>query len=360
MQRFPFAVASTVIIAGLLSCGPDFSPYWQIDRLRVMAVKADPVVAGPMEPVTLSALVSAPDEETVEYHWSWCPFRLSAQQEYECIVTEEDLQALLDESDQDFDAEGIFDLGDDPQAIFVNPFEPEEVRQFCELLQQQIIEEFGDPELAGFLPAGDCTEGYEISVRLQVSTDDETLLTSKRFMLWGGAEEHNENPVAADLQIRPAEEGDLARLRRHAGWDIPLGSDHDEQWVSVDAEEPLPVIAGIPLHIRTLVDPDSLLVYTPPVPVGGEDDDPPQPREESIVYRHFMSDGSIDFSRHLYAPDKNTLEEASVAEVSFDWSDLDEECQSMTNYGCEVRLWSVIRDSRLGVDWIEGRLLVLE
>ncbi len=361
MHRLLFWFFLAASLVASLGCSPDFTPYWKVDKLRILAIQADPVVAKEMEPVTLSALLYAPDDQNVEYDWSWCPFRVSAQDDYHCPIDEEDLEALLEEVDADFDVDDPFDLGESAQATFVNIFEAQEVREFCEMVRREIIEEFDDAELAGFLPGGDCSEGYEITVRLEVSTDDDTLAASKRFMLWGGAEEYNKNPAVEDLQVRPADEDDLDELRDRAGWDVDAGAAHHDQWVSVPIDEPLSVVDDIALEMRTLIDSDSLLIYTPPTPQG-DNAEQPEPREESIVYRHFVSNGELDSSYLLYVPDENILDEASIAELTFDFSDTDEgeECGRPVDDGCAVDLWSVIRDSRYGVDWIERRLIVVD
>lgn len=360
MRTTFFILLVTVVLAALsISCSPDFDPYWKIDDLRVMAIQADPAVAMPGEPVTLLALVHAPADSDVDYDWSWCPFRLSAQDNYECPVDETDLEAIVDETDEDFDAQGIFDLGDDSQAVFLSPFEADEVRQFCEAIQREVIEEFDDAEMAGLLPGGDCSEGYEISVRLQVRTDDEDLIAAKRFLLWSGAEEYNENPVVEKLQLRPADEEDLPVLQTEADWPVADGAGRDEQWVTLSDDEPLRVVADVALQLRTLVDPESQLVYTPPTPRGAEDA-PPEPRAESFVYRHFSTTGDIDTSRHLHAPEENTLEEASITELTFDPAEFEDDCPHFDDGQCRMRLWSVVRDGRLGVDWISKPLLVAE
>lgn len=347
----------------LLGCGPDFTPYWKVERLRVMAIQADPVVAKPGELVTLSALVHAPDDAEVEYQWSWCPFQLSAQDDFQCPVSAEDLAELFEELDEDFADSDIFDLGTEPQALFLHPFEPEEIQAFCELIQREIIEATGDPEMARFLPGGDCTQGYEVSVRLQVTAGDRSLTSAKRFTLWGGNEEFNRNPRVTDLQLRPADPDDLGALRDRAGWDIPVEAEHHEQWLSIDPDVPLVVLGEIPMEMRALVDRDSLQIYTPPAPVGADESEQPAPRLESLVYRYFTTFGQLDQSYLLFVPDRTLLEDASITEIEFrpdEEADEPEECQHPTEEGCLTRIWTTVRDSRLGVDWIGRQVLVVE
>ncbi len=359
------AVAAAVLA---LSCSPDFEPYWKIHDLRVMGIKVDPVVAKPFEPVALTALIYDPDDQELSYHWSWCPFRVSAQDDFHCPVSGEDLDELLaqltpagengDGADSSMGfGDDFFDLGEGESATFINPFDTRQVREFCEAIRAEVIEQFDDPEMAGFLPGGDCDDGYEVTVRLHVESGDQSITASKRFLLWGGAEEYNENPVIEDLQLRPQKPGDLDKLRDRAGWSVSANAGHDEQWISIPEDEPLAVLADIPLQLRTLVDPRSVLYYTPPTPAGPSPEEP-EPRRESLVYRHFTTLGELESSRRIFAPDENTLTDASKTKFLISNEDVDEECPETSGQGCVVHLWAIVRDSRLGTDWMNRRLVV--
>ena len=343
------ALSALVLISG---CAREFEPYWRVDKLRLMAIKADPVVAKQFEPVTLSALVYAPGNAEIRYSWSWCPLRISAQDDYECPLDEEEFGELpLD-----------LELGTEPTATFVNPFSDEEVRQFCEAIAAFLLEELDDPELAGLLPDFKCDQGYEISVRLQIETDEESLVAAKRLTLWGGSEQYNKNPELIDFQIRPREPEDLQALLDQAGWELPANADpddHDDQWLSLSDEEPLAIITGIPFEIRALVDPESLQTFLVAPPIGQESQGP-QEREEALVFRYFTTLGTFAGSRRLYSPIHQELDQAPITELSVSNNQLSESCQEPTEEGCLLHLWSVVRDGRLGVDWFERRLLVLE
>lgn len=352
-SRSVFAVVVVAVVVASTGCSPDFSPYWNVDKLRVMTIKADPVVADHMEPVTLSAAAWAPGDAEIEYDWSWCPLRTRAQDNHECPVDD-----IGDFEPDDHDEAG--DNGgeqppdllveDGEEATFFNPFEPQQVRQFCRAIQQEFIEEVDDEQMAELVPGGDCEEGYEISVRLEVATDDDSIVAAKRFKLSAGADEPNENPEFEDYQVRPDDPDDLEELIERVGWDVDEGADRNDQWVSVPADEDFEVPKGIPLEFRTLVDPDSLQTYTP---AGDE-----QPREEGLVYRHFWTGGSITSSRLVYGPDHNTLEDASNSVQTMDVGPDHEDCPEIVDGGCRLRTWTVVRDDRLGVDWMERRFVV--
>ena len=356
MTRIPSFFLLAIITLGVFSgCARDFEPYWRVDKLRLMAIKADPVVAKQFEPVILSALVYAPDNAEIRYSWSWCPLRISAQDDYECPLDEEEFG--------DFPLD--LDLGTEPTATFVNPFSAEEVRQFCEAIAAFLLEELDDPELAGLLPDFKCDQGYEISVRLQVETDEESLVAAKRLTLWGGSEQYNKNPELIDFQIRPREPEDLQLLLDQAGWELPANADpddHDDQWLSLSGdsgEEPLAILTGTPFEIRALVDPESVQTFLVAPPIGQESQGP-QEREEALVFRYFTTLGTFAGSRRLYSPIHQELDEAPITELSVSENQFTERCPEATDEDCLLQLWSVVRDGRLGVDWIERSLLVLE
>ncbi len=366
-------VALAVLLMGIVvvGCGRQFEPYWRVDKLRVMAVKGDPVVARAFEPVTLSALVWAPPGQEISYFWSWCPVRTSAGDDFECPLDEDLLEDLGandfdggngDNDNGDGDNGDIDDLlaqlllnADEPEATFLNPFGEEEVRAFCEAIVAAVLEAVDDPELAGFLPGGDCSQGYEVSIRLEVQAGDERVVTSKRLTLWGGAEEVNENPRMEGIAIRPEDPDDLDALIA-AGWDIEAGADHDDQWVLIPPGEELVVLEDVVYEVRGALDPESILTYTPPTPQGQSQ--PRDPRQEAFVFRYFTTGGNLGGSRRLFAPPQNTLEEAPITTFRVSAEDRERRCMEPEGSDCRVRLWSIARDGRLGLDWAEAQLLV--
>lgn len=345
-------VGTLALLSPLLSCGPDFEPYWKVDRLRIIAIQADPVVALHDEETTLRAAVWAPSDD-INYHWSWCPLRLSAQDDYTCPVDGEQLAEWTGQPvDEDF-----FDLGDDAEATFQNPFEPQEVEAFCKAIEAAVLDAAGDRDLAEFLPGGDCSEGFEVSLRLTVSTADEELVSAKRFHLDAGTDDPNQNPTFVGLQLRPDDPADARRLADDFDWPIDPDAPADEHWLTADPDPPLPISDDIDLEWRGLIDADTILTYSPPTPRGS--DTRPEPRQESYTYRHFTTLGDIDSSSHLFSPRDNTVERASNTTFRLSSDDLDD-CLEPTDQGCLVRLWTVARDSRLGQSWTSATLELRE
>ncbi|TXD42759.1 hypothetical protein FRC96_02415 [Lujinxingia vulgaris] len=335
----------------LTGCGREFAPYWKIDKLRLMAIKADPVVVAGQGQTTLSAAVYAPEGQTVSYAWSWCPLESSAADGYECPLGDEELAEL--------GVQGIdFELGTEAEVVFENPFTEAQVLGFCEAIQEAIAEQFDDPELARFLPVTDCSRGYEISVRLEVSAGEASIVSSKSLTLSTGGENPNTNPVMMALEVRPEDPGDLSELRDRAGWEVEADAAHDDQWVAIPEDTDLRVASGVSLELRAVVSPESVETYRPPIPEGAEE--APPERQEAFVFRYFTTSGTLGGSRRLFVLPDTTLEEAPITTLVVSSNQADVECQEPEAEGCGVRLWSVVRDARLGVDFMERRLLVVE
>jgi hypothetical protein len=94
MLHRPRRLTRSLLLAaiGAAACADDVAPFNRLEGLRVLAIKSDPVVPGPGEETTLSALVFTPGEEKVTYEWSWCP--VAGQTGQPCPVSLEDLAGL--------------------------------------------------------------------------------------------------------------------------------------------------------------------------------------------------------------------------------------------------------------------------
>ncbi|MFU8807116.1 MAG: hypothetical protein ACNA8W_25130, partial [Bradymonadaceae bacterium] len=198
-----------IILVLILStgCAREFDPYWKINKFRVLAIKADPVTLEYGRLTTLSALVHSEEGAEVSYQWDWCPVQVSAQNDYECPFTSEDIAALLSETPDDAEIPaGVdptlldFDLGNGPTASLLNPLPASMILGFCQAVRQQVADATEGSELEGLLPQLDCERGYDITVRLIARSGGEEIIAVKRFTLHTGAEQINENPRQDTLQ----------------------------------------------------------------------------------------------------------------------------------------------------------------
>jgi hypothetical protein len=82
-------VAAAVAILAASACSNKFDPVSYLGDLRVLAILADPLEAGPGEPVTLQPVLFVPPGQSVTgLSWSLCPLALDATRGFACVVPE--------------------------------------------------------------------------------------------------------------------------------------------------------------------------------------------------------------------------------------------------------------------------------
>jgi hypothetical protein len=93
MRARPFL---TMALLSTAACAPDFKKRSEVFDLRVIAIVAEPLEAGPGDRVTLRAVTAAPAGVTVaEEEWRFCPFSLGSAVGYECAVPACDVREKL-------------------------------------------------------------------------------------------------------------------------------------------------------------------------------------------------------------------------------------------------------------------------
>lgn len=376
-----FAVFVLFILSG---CGREFDPYYRANKFRVLAVKSSEPLLEPGETAELTALTYAPGGGETTYSWEWCPFRTAARDEYECPLTREELVAQLTEGaglPDDFELPlAEFDLGNEPTAQLPYPAPQVFIIEFCNALQQQLDD--APDEIAGLIPIVDCSRGFEITVRLIVENGDSRIVSGKRISLAVPGVQPNNNPDVTDIQIRAQEDEDPQVLRDAGIMWVP---EDPEDWHTLSPDEPTELLSGYKFEVRSLVDPESVEIWQPPAPQGS-DREFLDPESEVIVYRWFVSAGAlIEGSDGLFVEGRNELEEAGdtvyrrtcVPDAPSNdcdddgVTDDDDNCIAFANaaqlddndngYGdaCEHRIWSVVRDGRLGLDWVERDVIFI-
>ena len=356
------------LLCPLLGCGPDFAPYWRIEKLRVMAIGADPIVLKEGDTATLEGLVWAPPGQDIAYQWDWCPFQVSPQERYECPITREELieqlkqgiRAQGEEPPADAVLEALvppFDLGTQPSAQLSYPLGQEFVLGLCQALQQRIAG-LGN-ELANLVNVGDCSRGFQVTVRLEVSTSQESITSSKRVVLWTGSEfDQNRNPEVEGMEIRLRERGDVEKVASRLPW-VSEAEGLAGRWYPIPEDGALPVVRGVPFELRARMNVSLIETWQPPAPQGTDRERDP-PEGEVVLYRWFVTEGDLSEDSSLYKEGLNELDKSSLTEFELEGAPAPCIAPAGGEPGCEVTVWSVVRDGRLGVDWLERKVRVIE
>lgn len=354
----PYCFAACLAGVGFTACGEMFDPYWQVDRYRILALRSDPVTLEPGDPAELTVLDHVPPDTSVSYDWSWCPVQPSAEQQYECPV--EDIQEQNADGDgggMSFDPE-LLDLGSGESASLLYPGTTDQVRELCRSIQEAIAEAGQSSNLAGRLPTPNCSRGYDISVRLEATTDDGTVEVAKKDVtLSTGGDQTNQNPDHGGLEIRVADPGDLPKVRDRLDWLPPAGTARDEQWVDASGDEPLPILTGMTFQVRARVDEESSEEYRPPPPAGSDREQLP-PEREGISFRWFATQGELEQSQRIYVPENDNLETARRTGVTISGDRGGACAEDPQRDACRVTVYSVIRDGRLGSDFARANLRI--
>lgn len=369
----------------LSSCGPDFDPYWRTNKLRLISMRSDPATLKPFQTASLEALVANPANDELTYTWEWCPFGISAQQEYKCPVTRDELVEVIaqgvaggnmgdmmmgpdgemmpmDELPPDFDF-GVFlpefQLGNGTSAELVYPLAgPEFVLGLCQGLQEFL----GASDLTGDASVtSSCEEGFDVTMRVEITGGDESEIGAKRFTLWTGSEfDNNKNPVIEAIDIRLANEDDAAKLMDKLPW-LAESAGNEDRWHRMPADEPLPVVANMSFEVRASVDPQSVEVWQRPAPQGSDLIRLPEERE-GLEFRWFVAAGTLSDSRQLFGAESAPLDEVPITTFTVSNDVEAERCydEDKNMDGCTSSIWSVVNDGRLGVGWIKRQVLVLD
>jgi hypothetical protein len=386
---------ATLALPVLNSCGPDFDPYWKVNKFRLLAIKAEPVTLHEGETATLTAATYDPNGEDISYKWEWCPFRVSVQNRYECPVTVDQVNDLIAEQTPEGQPappplpDDFFEIGDSPVGEFEYPASRELILGFCQSIIEAIAEAGEDSPLGAQLPVIDCKKGFEVSVRLVVSTSDDEIIARKRVMLSTSEETPvNLNPEMMGMTIRLDKSSDYNKANGKLSWVSELGEpDEDVELEEREAfqlpeDDPLTIVPNIPFKVGAMVDPLSVETWRPPAPQGSDKELLP-PEAEAFSFRSFASAGDLSDTRGLFVDGENTLRTASESDfnVPYDASKSDYDSDGVANDddncapihnpdqvdsngddigdACDVYLWSVVRDARLGLDFVERRVRVV-
>jgi hypothetical protein len=280
----------------------------QLESLRVLGIASFPADISTGETAALSALVYAPEGQTISYQWSWCPAQAGADGAFACLIDEADLQAAWATLNTGTVLPG-YDLGTAETASVELAIEVEDAITLCELLTV----DQPNREIALFT----CLSSLGLNIKLRVNTAEEEVIAIRSIPIVAPDAERNQNPaIGTELTISQRGGGLL------------------EPGDSLRAEE----IYDIAVEI----DPDEGEIYTP-APQEGQD--PPEPQREGLFLSWFVTTGS-------------THRKGEVRTSYFEGGDFEEFRENTWDMDFDIttdiaRLFVVLRDERGGISWAD-------
>ncbi len=383
------AVALLGLLCVLAACGEGFESYWQVNKFRILSAKASPVTLHAGERATVKVLAHNPSGGEVQYRWEWCPFGTSAQDRFACPVTPDELEAMVRRyapaaaADPDELASVVpetFELGEGATQLFDYPGSEEQVYALCRTLLRAASEADKNSELGVRVPVTDCSRGHEVTLRIIATVDGEEHVARKRLVLSTGPETpENHNPRIQNLMIQVDRPHQVEQVRDQLDW---VAEQAGTGWYDASlysSWKPTPIVANIEFKFWTRVAGRSLDRWQPPAPDGGEEQ-PIEPRSEALTFSWLATSGSLNPSESLFIDGHTTLTRAgkSVFRIRYlpqidDYDDdgvpnEEDNCAPLFNPdqrdtnadglgdACDVWVWTVVRDGRLGVDWKQAHL----
>lgn len=371
--------AASMSAASACDLPPEERPFY-IDRLRVLSIKTEPLVAAGGEAATVRALIRQPGAVEPKLEWSWCPYRPKASDYYKCPVTLARYKELLIAAARRFEVElapsqldalPAFELGSAQRASLTHGFDPTLTSGLCFLTLLAGLEI--DKSLQAYFHSMPCEVGFEISYRLEIKSGQESLTTRKSAMWDVGAPAKLTNPRLMPLEIRPLASANLARLAPSLPWfdpALPL----DQQWTEVDPQNPMPLVRGLVYELRVRLDLEARDPYLSVEQVddqGGEvvDTSSPTPDPDAEEPDAVATEDGLERARMLWFTSADVLSEPKTPEglypeeLELTWRDYDyrhldlrpsaklnEACadpQAICGFEVDV----ILRDSQLGTDW---------
>jgi hypothetical protein len=215
-----YALAALAFSTACATTAPEDDPLpSQLDRLRVLAIAADPPDLVPGESATLSALVFTPEDRAVDYAWSWCPVEVEIDTELSCPIDEALWAELWASAGLAGDAPA-YDLGSAETAMIQPQFEADSALRLC-----QAINQLGQRAESARIA---CVDGFEANVvlRARAGGDEEIAVKSVPFLPDGTPDEarnHNPGPLG-EVSVRDLGSGEPLR----SGLKYALRVDLDE------------------------------------------------------------------------------------------------------------------------------------
>lgn len=209
-MRMPLRLLPLLLVA-VPSCSPSVAPISQLDKARVLALRAEPTELVPDGGVTLDALLYLPPgSPTPTWAWSWCP---ALDTSYACATTAAALTSTLD-PDGGLGLALDFALGSGATATFAYPASPSVLKQLaCPQVSPATDagtdggSDAGASDDGGALDAGVvfCLNEFTVNVLLtvHVGTTDLRAMRQLTVLLDAPSAPLNANPTILGLTVSP-------------------------------------------------------------------------------------------------------------------------------------------------------------
>lgn len=308
-------LACTVLLA---ACGQSYDPPSLINKIRVLAIRADPPVLRSTGPTTLEPLiVGVPAGEQLCQAWAFCPFAWPKDGNFRCFdprlqsdlgtsvgatVTPAHLFKALAEAPAVFEDLGL-KLPDNLGAGGGATDEPPS-------LEAYVLFKFATAASEG----GSCPTDVAAWLEQPCTDRDACIAGYKRLEFVTKAEDVHNNPDLTGLQIE--------------GVDWPEGVTPTLAWYRGDPDDTFFGLSQGALEMVPTWSPESAEVI-------GENVDPTatEPAKEGLLFSWFSTEGDYVKQRTYDEVPENTFLPPCKDDLP-------------------VRLWLVVRDGRNGVDWL--------
>lgn len=323
--RLQFVLLSSLALS---ACSDDFTPFAELDRLRVLAIRAqNPTLtsSGALSSTSIVPLVYRSDDSTpLSYAWSWCPAYGGAALGYRCLIDESQLAALAQAGGVTLPDDFSFQLSTTATASFSYPLPSATLRQLCDSINNTEL-----PQTAA-LP--DCEQGMEIAVNLTVTQGEAQVRAIKQILLQFDAADMNgkvQNPPNENPSIRGVYYLD------------PAEPDTLHEWTG-EPEFTRGVEYGVLVQVP-IEDAESYVEYRTQTP------DTPTETREYLAITWLSEAGGFEFTRTGYTSDAPESKFPELMANTWTIPKTDDYASD------ETVLYFVLRDDRGGQTWIEKR-----
>jgi hypothetical protein len=286
--------------------GTDFDPISRLDKLRVLAIRAQPVNPAEGTETTFETLVYTTASQSASastFAWSWCPILGNSADGYTCPFTDADVQMLATQAGA-AEAPPPLAFSTDAMPAWKNVFPAAALKAIC------------DSGVEGFKP--DCANGFPVRVKVTVTNGSESVVATAVVRLPIDATPSNENPAIDGIEA--VLEGGTKTLDEAGTVELPR---------------------LVETVLRAKVDMAQSEEF-----MGEDDDGNPALVHERLIVSWFSEQGDLESTQTAYVAGKSEFSRLTDNKIEPRTKDDDPQDTS--------RVIVVLRDNRGGVSWTTG------